>query len=140
MLLNYQIPKISFSGGGTFTYGALLEASNIFKAGRTDSKKIIFLVTDGFSNGLDPIPLANALKQRNITIYTIGIQTGNYAELYNISSKPGEYHSYLLDSFSQFQSLARKALHIDFKAGVNIPVQNDSLCNILCDLSLGSNE
>lgn len=41
----------------------------------------------------------------------IGIQTGNYAELYNISSAPGEEHSFLLDSFTQFESLARKALH-----------------------------
>lgn len=36
---------------------------------------------------------------------------GNYAELYNISSYPGEEHSFLLDSFAQFESMARKALH-----------------------------
>lgn len=36
---------------------------------------------------------------------------GNYAELYNISSHPGEEHSFLLDSFAQFESMARKALH-----------------------------
>lgn len=41
----------------------------------------------------------------------IGIQTGNYGELHNISSDPGNEHSFLLDSFSQFESLARKALH-----------------------------
>lgn len=41
----------------------------------------------------------------------IGIQAGNSAELYNISSSPRDEHSFLLDSFTQFESLARKALH-----------------------------
>lgn len=74
LLLNYQIPKIEFSGGGTFTYGAFEDAKKIFYDARSDSKKIIFLITDGFSNGgMDPIPLANQLKRDNIAIYTIGI-------------------------------------------------------------------
>lgn len=111
LLLNHQINTIGFSGGGTHTYGAFEESKKIFEGGRLGSKKLIFLVTDGFSNGRDPVPIANELKQDNITIYTIGIQSGNYEELYNISSSPGQVHSYLLDSFSQFESLARKALH-----------------------------
>lgn len=41
----------------------------------------------------------------------VGIHTGNYAELYNISSSPGEEHSFLVDSFAQFERLARRALH-----------------------------
>ncbi|XP_053687129.1 sushi, von Willebrand factor type A, EGF and pentraxin domain-containing protein 1-like [Sabethes cyaneus] len=131
MLLNYQIPKIEFSGGGTFTYGALKEAEGIFKEARKDSKKIIFLITDGFSNGRNPIPLAETLKRNNVTIYSIGIQSGNLAELYNISSSPGENYSYLLDSFSHFETLARKALHSDYKSGENIAV-NSSLCDVLC--------
>lgn len=53
------------------------------------------------------ILIVNLHNNENI----IGIQTGNYAELYNISSAPGEEHSFLLDSFTQFESLARKALH-----------------------------
>lgn len=43
--------------------------------------------------------------------FLLGIQSGNYVELFNISSSPGEEHSFLLDSFAQFESLARKALH-----------------------------
>ncbi|XP_055523737.1 sushi, von Willebrand factor type A, EGF and pentraxin domain-containing protein 1-like [Wyeomyia smithii] len=131
LLLNYQIPKIEFSGGGTFTYGALKEAESIFKLARADSKKIIFLITDGFSNGRDPIPLAKALKRNNVSIYSIGIQSGNLAELYNISSSPGENYSYLLDSFNHFETLARKALHSDYKSGENTAV-NSSLCGVLC--------
>lgn len=103
---------------------------------RKNSKKIIFLVTDGYSNGKDPVPIATKLKEGGVTIFTIGIsklsnkrfpfrewhrtklyffskgiQSGNYIELYNISSAPEEGHSFLLDSFSHFESLARKALH-----------------------------
>lgn len=96
-----------------------------------DSKKIIFLITDGFSNGRDPVPLANRLKRKNVVIYSIGIQSGNFAELYNISSAPGENHSYFLDSFNHFETLARKALHSDYKSGENMVV-NSSLCDVLC--------
>lgn len=78
---------------------------------RRHSKKIICLITDGFSNGQNPLPIAEKLKNDNVTIITFGIQTGNYAELHQLSSEPGEEHSFLLDSFAQFESLARNALH-----------------------------
>lgn len=57
------------------------------------------------------MPIANKLKADNVTIITFGIQSGNFAELHQLSSEPGHEHSFLLDSFSQFESLARKALH-----------------------------
>lgn len=134
MLLNYEIPRIKFIGGGTYTFGALKRAKEIFSKARKDSKKVIYLITDGFSNGRNPVPLARQLKsESNVTIFTIGIQTGNYAELFNISSSPGENHSFLLDSFTQFESLARKALHADYRNGNSFRVNNQSLCDILCD-------
>lgn len=112
----------------------------IMAKGRKHSRKLVCLITDGFSNGMDPVPIAQELKADNITIMTIGenkifissnnnvqyqhrnqtslfssniqgIQSGNSVELHNIASAPGEDHSFLLDSFSQFESLARKALH-----------------------------
>lgn len=67
-----------------------------------------------------------------------GIQSGNSAELYNISSSPGGTNSYLLDSFIQFESLARKALHSDYKVGHNIKMKDSSLCDILCDKPLAT--
>lgn len=57
------------------------------------------------------MPIAEKLKADNVTIITFGIQSGNFAELYQLSSEPGNEHSFLLDSFAQFESLARKALH-----------------------------
>ena len=73
---------------------------------------MLFLVTDGYSNGGDPVPIANDLKSQNVTVFTIGIRSGNYKELYELSSSPGEKFSYLLDSFDDFESLARRALHV----------------------------
>lgn len=56
--------------------------------------------------------LAEEMKNNQITIFTVGIENGNYKELYDIASSPGEFYSYLLDSFKEFESLARKALHV----------------------------
>ncbi|KAG4075716.1 hypothetical protein HA402_003541 [Bradysia odoriphaga] len=138
-LLNYEIPKISFHGGGTYTFGALKEARDILSKARKHSRKLVCLITDGFSNGKNPVPIAQKLKNDNITIITFGIQSGNSAELYNISSSPGASNSFLLDSFTQFESLARKALHSDYKVGHNIKMKDSSFCDILCDKPLASN-
>lgn len=132
LLLNHEVAQIAkkFVGGGTYTHGALKEAKDILHYARFGAKKIIFLVTDGFSNGQNPVPIAEELKSENITIFTIGIQSGNLAELQSIASAPE--HSFLLDSFGQFESLARKALHADYKMGEIISISNESLCSVLC--------
>lgn len=39
----------------------------------------------------------------------------------------------MLKSFALFESLARKALHTDYKVGVILPVSNASFCDSLCD-------
>ena len=38
----------------------------------------------------------------------------------------------MLSSFSLFESLARKALHTDYKTGVILPVSNFTFCDSLC--------
>lgn len=93
---------------------------SILSKARRHSKKIICLITDGFSNGQDPLPIANKLKEDNVTIITFGIQTGNFAELHKLSSEPNKEHSFLLNSFAQFESLARKALHTGNKLRTNM--------------------
>lgn len=134
VLLNHQIPRITYSGGGTNTHSAILKAKEIFDATkRKSSKKFLILITDGFSNGKSPIPIARDLKLSGVIIFTVGISSGNLKELRSISSKPFSNYNYMLSSFALFESLARKALHTDYKAGVILPVTNDSLCDSLCD-------
>ncbi|GAB0087495.1 sushi, von Willebrand factor type A, EGF and pentraxin domain-containing protein 1 [Sergentomyia squamirostris] len=132
MLVNHEILKLRFIGGGTFTYGALREAREVLSKARKHSQKVIFLITDGFSNGKDPIPLANRLKKDNITIFSVGIANGNVEELHKISTSPPEDYTFLLTNFTQFESLARKALHVDFRMGQQIPT-NTTFCEKLCN-------
>ncbi|KAL1489564.1 hypothetical protein ABEB36_013517 [Hypothenemus hampei] len=134
LLLNEQLMNIEYKGGETYTLGAFQKAKEIFDSStRNDSKKVIFLITDGYSNGEDPIPLSNQLKNDQVTIFTIGIRNGNYKELYELSSIPGEFYSYLLDSFEEFEGLARRALHVDLSAGDYLPLGLNTPCDKLCE-------
>ncbi|XP_076231899.1 sushi, von Willebrand factor type A, EGF and pentraxin domain-containing protein 1 isoform X3 [Calliopsis andreniformis] len=140
-LLNKQLNNISYTGGGTYTRGALLEALRILEKGRPNAKKAVFLITDGFSNGGDPRPAANLLKSAGATIFTFGIRTGNVQELYDIASFPGYSHSYFLNSFAEFEALARRALHRDLRTGKYISVTFPDNCNLLCrNISEAGNE
>ncbi|XP_033303731.1 sushi, von Willebrand factor type A, EGF and pentraxin domain-containing protein 1-like isoform X1 [Bombus bifarius] len=131
-LLNKQLNNINYTGGGTYTRGALLEALRILEKGRVNAKKAVFLITDGFSNGGDPRPAANLLKTAGATVFTFGIRTGNVDELHDIASSPGDTYSYFLDSFVEFEALVRRALHRDLKAGKYVPVTYPDNCNLLC--------
>ncbi|CAK9810357.1 Sushi, von Willebrand factor type A, EGF and pentraxin domain-containing protein 1, partial [Anthophora quadrimaculata] len=131
-LLNRQLNNINYTGGGTYTRGALLEALRIFEKGRSDAKKAVFLITDGFSNGGDPRPAATLLKDAGATIFTFGIRTGNVDELHDIASFPGYTHSYFLNSFTEFEAFVRRALHRDLKTGKYVPVTVPDNCNLLC--------
>ena len=44
-------------------------------------------------------------------VFTIGIMHGNTLELNDMASEPKEEHAYLLESFAEFEALARRALH-----------------------------
>ncbi|XP_034934877.1 sushi, von Willebrand factor type A, EGF and pentraxin domain-containing protein 1-like [Chelonus insularis] len=137
-LLNDGLKNIKWTGGGTYTRGALLEAFSILRTSRTDARKVIFLITDGFSNGGDPRPIAQKLKDLGAVILTFGIRTGNVQELCEIASDPGHFHSYFLDSFREFEAMARRALHRDLQPGKYSPMDSPQSCNILCNSSTQS--
>ncbi|XP_018023047.1 sushi, von Willebrand factor type A, EGF and pentraxin domain-containing protein 1-like, partial [Hyalella azteca] len=105
--------------------------SRVLAASRRDSVKAVFLVTDGYSNGGDPRPAAEALKRHGVTIFTFGIRNGNVEELYDMASHPREEHSYILESFEEFEALARRALHEDLQTG-SLVDQNPQACSSLC--------
>ncbi|XP_069692830.1 sushi, von Willebrand factor type A, EGF and pentraxin domain-containing protein 1-like isoform X3 [Periplaneta americana] len=132
-LLHSELPSIKYTGGGTYTRGALLEAQAVLRHRRSDSKPALFLITDGFSNGGDPLPVARELKEQGVIIFTFGIRNGNTRELYDMASQPGEEYSYILDSFGEFEALVRRALHQDLKAGNYQLLENSTHCNALCN-------
>ena len=68
-------------------------------------------MTDGYSNGGDPIPVAIRLKRQGVKIFTFGIRDGFVWELRKMASDPKHEHCYILDSFEEFEGLAKRALH-----------------------------
>lgn len=83
----------------------------VFRFARLDAKKALFLITDGYSNGGDPRPAAEALKRQGVEIFTFGIRQGNFVELCEMASEKKEEHTYILNTFEEFEVLARRALH-----------------------------
>ncbi|KAG7158260.1 Sushi, von Willebrand factor type A, EGF and pentraxin domain-containing protein 1-like 3 [Homarus americanus] len=130
-LLERELPRIKYSGGGTYTLGAMLEAQSVIALARPNAVKAVFLVTDGYSNGGDPRPAAAFLQAQGVRIFTFGIRNGNVKELYDMASVPKEEHSYILDSFEEFEALARRALHEDLHSGV-LMEQDSHSCHKLC--------
>ncbi|GFT26072.1 sushi, von Willebrand factor type A, EGF and pentraxin domain-containing protein 1, partial [Nephila pilipes] len=103
----------------------------VLEKARPKATKAVFLVTDGYSNGGDPRPAAKVLRDQQVEIFTFGIQNGNVRELYDMASDPPEEHSYILDSFEEFEALARRALHEDLHIGSYLDQPPES-CNSLC--------
>ena len=131
-LLEREIPGITYNSGGTYTLGALIEAQAVFQFSRPSARKAVFLITDGYSNGGDPRPAAEQLKELGVEFYTFGIRNGNVKELFDMASEPRAEHSFIVDSFEEFEALARRALHKDLGGGVYLPVAPAS-CSRLCN-------
>ncbi|GFR11206.1 sushi, von Willebrand factor type A, EGF and pentraxin domain-containing protein 1 [Trichonephila clavata] len=109
----------------------LFPEAEVLDKARPKATKAVFLVTDGYSNGGDPRPAAKVLRDQQVEIFTFGIQNGNVRELYDMASDPPEEHSYILDSFEEFEALARRALHEDLHIGSYLD-QTPESCNSLC--------
>ncbi|XP_030635356.1 LOW QUALITY PROTEIN: sushi, von Willebrand factor type A, EGF and pentraxin domain-containing protein 1 [Chanos chanos] len=131
-LFNKEIPAITYRGGGTFTRGAFQRAAHILRNSRENATKVIFLITDGYSNGGDPRPVAAALRERGVEIFTLGIWQGNIRELHDMASHPKDQHCYLVHNFAEFEALARRALHEDLPTGSYI-LEDQSRCSSLCE-------
>ncbi|PKU44337.1 von willebrand factor type egf and pentraxin domain-containing protein 1 [Limosa lapponica baueri] len=131
-LLGREIPAIAYRGGGTYTKGAFQQAAQILRHARGNATKVIFLITDGYSNGGDPRPIAASLREFGVEIFTFGIWQGNIRELNDMASHPKEDHCYLLHSFTEFEALARRALHEDLPSGSYIQ-EDISHCSYLCE-------
>ena len=131
-LLEQELPAIGYTGGGTYTLGALLEAQSVLEGARPEAVKAVFLITDGYSNGGDPRPAAKRLREQGVRVFTFGIRNGNVKELYDMASEPAQEHSYIVDSFEEFEALARRALHEDLQTGSYLAQSNRSACDRLC--------
>ncbi|MGH0158068.1 UNVERIFIED_CONTAM: hypothetical protein FKN15_073951 [Acipenser sinensis] len=109
-----------------------VENKQILRHSRRNATKVIFLITDGYSNGGDPRPIAASLRDAGVEIFTFGIWQGNIRELHDMASHSKEEHCYLVHNFAEFEALARRALHEDLPSG-NYIQEDVSRCSYLCE-------
>ncbi|KAM4735979.1 collagen alpha-6(VI) chain isoform 2-T3 [Anableps anableps] len=108
-LLNF-IKILPYRGGGTNTGAALnFSRDNVFiteKGSRKDKgvEQVAIVITDGESQ--DNVSQAAAdLRRAGVTIYSVGVQNANNAELRQMASYPPQKHVFTADSFTKLKSL-----------------------------------
>ncbi|WP_321419992.1 VWA domain-containing protein [uncultured Methanomethylovorans sp.] len=105
LLVDTSISSLSASGYTAMGYGMANASSLLINNGRSESRKVMIVLTDGVTNrGSDPkdlIPVANA---NGITIYTIGLGDVDESLLDYIASETGGKYYYAPDS-SQLRSV-----------------------------------
>ena len=106
--LSFQ-ENLNFISGGTATSLALNKTiEEIVPEARNNSKKALFLITDGRSNtGGDPTQDAIILRDVcKFEIYAIGVSNSvDEQELRSIASEPFRTHVYLLEDFEDLAKL-----------------------------------
>ena len=118
--MNDAIDDLSASGGTNMLKG-LEEAADAFSSDST--KKTIIMLADGDydDNASNPVPYANALKDANISIYTVGFMADN-TTLGRIASDQGHY--FTADNTNKllenFQTIANQ-----LSAMINDPLGDD---------------
>ncbi|XP_071447796.1 sushi, von Willebrand factor type A, EGF and pentraxin domain-containing protein 1-like [Hetaerina americana] len=161
-LMQEEFPRITYTGGGTYTLGAMLEAEAILRHARRGVRRAVFLITDGYSNGGDPRPVAQRLKEmRSSRGSRRNHEDGadkeegsdgrkssknnqHGVEIFTFGIKNGnteellamatdKEHTFIVGSFKEFEALGRRAFHQDLQTGSFLPV-NATLCNNLCTL------
>ncbi|PIK33677.1 putative sushi, von Willebrand factor [Apostichopus japonicus] len=77
--------------------------------------------------------ILKALQRDGVEIFTFGIKNGNVQELLDMSSEPLIEHCYILSSFEEFESLARRALHEDLEEGAYVTEEPSSVVSLCID-------
>ena len=105
LLVDTSISSLSANGYTAMGYGMANASIMLINDGRSDSRKVMIVLTDGVTNrGSDPrdlIPVANA---NGIKIYTIGLGDVDESLLDHIASETGGKYYYAPDS-SQLRSI-----------------------------------
>ena len=105
------LENLGFIAGGTATRLALNKTiEEVVPETRKNSKKALFLITDGRSNiGGDPTSDAMILRDScDFEIYAIGVTNSvDEQELRSIASEPFRTHVYLLKNFEDLAKLRK---------------------------------
>ncbi|XP_046340047.2 uncharacterized protein LOC124121112 [Haliotis rufescens] len=104
------ISSIKKDDGGTHTYDAIdLATDRVFTTyhgARPGVPKVAILLTDGASSNLNrTVQAAERAKRQGITFFTVGIGSINRQELQAVATEPNCTHVFVLDNFSEIDSL-----------------------------------
>lgn len=102
------VQSVLYRGGGTNTSSALNTMCNILMRGRSASKKIGILITDGGSNSYScTVSEASSAKQKGIKLLSIGVGNGiNYKELQGVASSSNLV--YTVDNFNGLEEIKQR--------------------------------
>ncbi|XP_028436030.1 collagen alpha-6(VI) chain isoform X2 [Perca flavescens] len=108
-LLNF-IKMLPYNGGGTLTGEALkFTQETVFINDRGSRKEkgvqqVAVVITDGKSQD-NVSTAAYNLRRDGVTIYAIGVENANEAQLVEMASYPPHKHKFIVDSFAKLKSL-----------------------------------
>ncbi|XP_066547556.1 collagen alpha-6(VI) chain-like [Amia ocellicauda] len=94
-------------GGGTSTGEALKSVSNYFKKARPNVNHFLIVITDGEAQD-EVLQPAKALREKGITIFSIGVFGANYTQLEEISGSQRKI--FLIDNYTALNSIQYKVL------------------------------
>jgi hypothetical protein len=64
--------------------------------------KVLLLLTDGYSNGINPLNPASAVRNLGVNIFSIGVgKSVSSSELNGIASDPDKDYVFRLDNFNE---------------------------------------
>lgn len=101
---------LPYRGGGTNTGAALnYTRENVFieeKGSRKDRgvQQVAVVITDGESQD-DVSKAAAGLRREGVTVYSVGVQDANKAELRQMASYPSQKHVFTVDNFNKLKAL-----------------------------------
>ena len=106
-----QVDKAEYYSGGTDTAAALQEANIVFsyeyglRPPEEGATMVLFIVTDGQSDSPpDTIRAANVLKNKGITIVSVGVGEGpNLDELYAICTPPASENYFAISDYAALE-------------------------------------
>lgn len=101
---------LPYRGGGTHTgYALKYTLENVFIRQRGSRKykgveQVAVVITDGESQDNVSTPAAE-LRRAGVTVYAVGVQNANDAQLIEMASHPPHKHKFIVDSFAKLKSL-----------------------------------
>lgn len=103
------VRAMPYLGEGTYTGSALQRALQVLRASRPGARRVLLLVTDGQTDGRDPVDLEEAAREARdggVEVFVVGVVSRRdpsyeefVAEMNAVASDPDQEHVYMINDF-----------------------------------------